>query len=122
MERWTTRQTRRRVTAAVAGLSLGLVTGCSTGSHEIPADTPVSVLDKYTRTRYITAQESGGFPHYEEDHYFIVEQCENVEPEIVEEDGCVELTTKVSETTYEDFDVGDVIVYQTPRRAYPVSE
>src|SRR5690554_902201 len=122
MERWTTPKVRRRVKGVLGAASLALVTSCGVGSHEIPADTPVTVLDKQTRSRYITAQESGGFPHYEEDHYFTVEQCENVEPEKADDDGCVDLTTKVSETTFEEFDIGDVIIYSTPRRAYPVSE
>lgn len=123
MERSGNYSTGRKVGTVLAATSLALaLEGCGYGSYEVPADMPLTILDKYTRTHFVTAEQSGGYPHYEDSYHFIVEQCDDVNPEIVQEDGCVDLTLRVSDDTYESYDVNDTIVYSQPRRAYPIGQ
>ena len=97
----------------VGGAALAL-TGCGMGSYEIEAGTSVTILDEIETTRFVSAQESPGYPHYKSEYTFVVEQCDD------QGDDCIVLTTKVDQDAFEKFDPGDTIVFSKGQRAYPV--
>jgi hypothetical protein len=103
-------------------LALGSVTllaGCSAGSYEITADKPALVISENESQRYVTPEE-GGYPHYKSVYRFIIEQCDRKDLSIADKNGCVELSTEVSELTFEQIAPGDIIMFDSNQNGYPV--
>lgn len=123
MELKTTHEVLRK--PIIGGFLLGSValglTGCASGSYEIEASNPMTILDKQQSQRFVSEQESPAYPHYEDVYTLVVKQCDREELEITDDDGCVDLSVKVSEQTFASFSEGDSIVFNEPLRGYPVS-
>jgi hypothetical protein len=99
--------------------SISVLAGCA-GSHELLADKSATILSKSESQDFVTAQESGGYPHYESVYDFILKQCGRIGDADADKDGCVELSIGVDQKTYNQFNEGDTIVFDSTRTGYLV--
>ncbi|MDB5163091.1 MAG: hypothetical protein JWO54_907 [Candidatus Saccharibacteria bacterium] len=107
--------------ALFGGVALGLA-GCSVGSYQVIAHQPVEVLDKQESERFVSAQESPGFPHYEDVYHMTIEQCDRGDETISDDSGCIELQIEVNEAMFNQYSVGDVLTFDKDLKGYPTQD
>jgi hypothetical protein len=121
MERLSTPNKFRPVGLLVGLGAVALTAGCATGSYEINARAPAHVVSESTSEAYVTADQAGGYSHFETIYHFVLQQCDRDDAAQVDKDGCIVLSTEVDQKTYEEFAPGDDVVFSSPLRGYPVS-
>lgn len=122
MERLTDIPEKKRARLPKAMLAIGLIavtSACSGGKGDVlRAELPSTILSEDEYSYYVVGT---GYDHWETDYSFVVEQCERQDSSFSDADGCVDLSITVSESTFNEFDPGDVIVFEGDRHAVAVN-